>query len=84
MLDPELSGRLDEISLKADQAYRSAEKVRKYILWTGVISAALFILPLIGFIFVIPTFINNYVNPINSMTGTHTASSSDIYNILGL
>lgn len=76
MLDPELAARLDEISRKADQAYQSAEKVRKYIFWTGVVTIAFFVLPLIGLAFAIPAFMNSYLAPINTMTGT-TQSQND-------
>lgn len=60
MIDPELVARLDEISAKADKAYHAAESVRKYLFWTGVITAALIILPIIGLAFVIPQFLNSY------------------------
>jgi hypothetical protein len=60
MLDPELAARLDDIAAKADAAARSAEAARKYLLWTGIITAALIILPLIGLIFVIPSFLSSY------------------------
>lgn len=60
MIDPELVTKLDEISAKVDKAYYAAEIVRKYLFWTGVITAALIILPLIGLAFAVPQFINTY------------------------
>ncbi len=60
MIDPELSQRLDELSVKVDAAYRAAEAARKYLFWTGVVTAALFILPLIGLLFVLPQFFSYY------------------------
>ena len=60
MIDPELLAKLEEISAKADKAYRAAESVRKYLFWTGVITVALIVLPLIGLAFVIPQFISSY------------------------
>ncbi|OYV63176.1 MAG: hypothetical protein B7X03_02955 [Parcubacteria group bacterium 21-58-10] len=83
MLDPELLAKLDEISAKAEKAYQAAEKVRKYLFWTGVITIALIVLPLIGLVFAIPTFINNYVNPLNAATG-NTQSTMSTLNSLGL
>ncbi len=83
MIDPELAAKLDEISAKADMAYRAAESVRKYIFWTGVITAALVVLPLIGLLFAIPAFMNNYVNPLNDATG-NTTSTADLVKSLGL
>jgi type IV secretory pathway component VirB8 len=42
--------------------YRSAEKTRKYILWTGIITIVTFVLPLIALAYYLPSFINTYVN----------------------
>ncbi|MDO8567041.1 MAG: hypothetical protein Q7R58_02725 [bacterium] len=60
MIDPELAARLDEISAKADRACAAAETVRKYLFWTGIITVALIVLPLIGLAFAIPSFISSY------------------------
>lgn len=70
MIDPELAAKLDEIEKLAQAAYQSADKARKYLFWTGVVSVAVIILPLIGLIFVLPSFINNYVNPIQQETNS--------------
>lgn len=67
MIDPELAAKLEEISAKADQAYRAAESARKYLFWTGVITAALVILPALGLVFVIPQFIDSYTTTLNSV-----------------
>lgn len=45
---------------KIDQIYISVEKTRKYFLWTMIITVALFVLPLIGLIFAIPSFLSQY------------------------
>ena len=67
MIDPELSLKLDEIGAKADAAYRSAEKVRTYLFWTGVITAALIVLPALGLVFAIPAFLNTYTTTLNGL-----------------
>ncbi len=67
MIDPELSARLDEITAKADAAYRAAESTRKYLFWTGVVTVALIILPLIGLAFAIPQFLNSYTSTLNGI-----------------
>ena len=83
MIDPELLAKLEEIGAKADRAYQAAEKVRKYLFWTGVVTVALIVLPLIGLLFAIPQFINSYVNPLNAATG-NTSSTLNLMNSLGL
>lgn len=60
MIDPDLSARLDALEVKVDAAYKAAEKVRKYLFWTGVVTIALIVLPLIGLVFALPSFLNYY------------------------
>ncbi len=67
MIDPELSAKLEEISAKADRAYRASESVRRYLFWTGVITLALFVLPLIGLAFALPQFVSSYVATLNGL-----------------
>lgn len=69
MIDPELLAKLDEIGAKADKAYHAAETVRKYLFWTGVITVALIVLPLIGLMFAIPQFISSYTTTLNGIGG---------------
>ncbi|MDB5244391.1 MAG: hypothetical protein JWN18_261 [Parcubacteria group bacterium] len=67
MIDPELSAKLDAIEVKAEMAYQASEKVRKYLFWTGVITAALVILPAIGLVFAIPAFLSSYGATLNGL-----------------
>ena len=67
MIDPELAAKLDEISAKAEKAYRAAESARKYLFWTGVVTAVLIVLPMIGLMFVIPQFINSYTTALTGV-----------------
>lgn len=67
MIEPELAAKLDEIGAKADRAYRAAETVRKYLFWTGVITAALIIIPAIGLAFAIPQFLSSYTTTLNGL-----------------
>ena len=55
-----------ELENKIDAIYVSVEKTRKYFFWTAVISLALFILPLIGLAFAIPSFLSSYTDDINA------------------
>ncbi|MFM2330525.1 MAG: hypothetical protein RLZZ26_32 [Candidatus Parcubacteria bacterium] len=67
MIDPELLAKLDAIEAKAEKAYVAAEKVRKYLFWTGVVTIILFVLPLVGLAFAIPSFISSYSSTMNSI-----------------
>jgi len=67
MIDPELLAKLEEIEAKAEKAYEAAEKVRKYLFWTGVITVVLFVLPLIGLMFALPQFISSYTTTLNGL-----------------
>lgn len=66
MIDPELLAKLNQIEEKAEKAYQASEKVRKYLFWTGVITVALIVLPLIGLAFAIPAFISSYTTTLNT------------------
>ena len=67
MMDPELAARLDEIANKADAAYRASETVRKYLFWTGIVTIALVVLPIIGLAFALPSFIGTYTTTLNGL-----------------
>ena len=45
-----------------EKTYKSAEKTRKYFLYTAILTVLAFLLPLIGLIFIIPSFIDTYTN----------------------
>lgn len=58
MNEQELEQKIDELTRKVDAVYISAEKTRKYFLWTLIGSAVVFILPLIGIMFAIPQILS--------------------------
>jgi len=47
--------------------YVSAEKTRKYFLWTMIVTIALIVLPLIGLAFVLPAFVNQYTTVLGNI-----------------
>lgn len=59
-MDPELKNRLDAIEQKLEATYISAEKTRKYFLVAAIISVAAIVLPLVGLVFAIPSFLADY------------------------
>jgi len=59
-MEQEILQRIEEQGRKIDEMYRSVEKLRKYFLWTLIITAVTIILPLIGLILVIPKLLNTY------------------------
>ncbi|HZS43053.1 MAG TPA: hypothetical protein VFA52_02420 [Candidatus Paceibacterota bacterium] len=63
-----LQAKIDEQQQKIDAMYQSVEKLRKYFMWTMIITIALFVLPLLGLVFAIPAFMHNYVDQINSIS----------------
>ena len=60
--------KIEELSKKIDAVYVSVEKTRKYFKWTMIITVALFVLPLIGLVFAIPSFMTNYVGNLQNLT----------------
>lgn len=59
-MENEQATKFIELEKKIDAIYISVEKTRKYFLWTMIITVALVVLPLIGLVFAIPTFIASY------------------------
>ena len=60
MEDQQLSQKLDELEKKIDAVYVSAEKTRKYFLGVIVVSVIAFVLPLVGLLFAVPSFLAQY------------------------
>jgi len=52
---------------KIDAIYKSVEKTRKYILIVTIATIVAFVLPLIGLLFVIPSFIGTYADLLGSI-----------------
>ena len=69
-MDQELTQRIAALQEKVDAMYASVEKLRKYFLWTGIITLALFVLPLIGLAFAVPSFLSSYssIDNIDALT----------------
>lgn len=61
-MEEELRQRLESLEKKLDATYISAEKTRKYFLGVLIVSAIAFVLPLIGLLLAIPSFLSQYGN----------------------
>ncbi|MBA3551149.1 hypothetical protein H0W32_03000 [Patescibacteria group bacterium] len=59
--------KLEEQKIQIDNIFKSVEKTRKYFLWTLIITIVLFVLPLIGIIFVLPTFLGTYISMLQGL-----------------
>ncbi|MEI6581057.1 MAG: hypothetical protein WCO07_02700 [bacterium] len=67
MDNEELKKKIEEQGIKIDAIYKSVEKTRKYfqvILWVTIIAI---VLPMIGLVFMIPTFLSNYTNTLGGL-----------------
>lgn len=53
------------IASKVEAIYVSVEKTRKYMLWTGIVTIALIVLPAIGLVFAIPSFVGQLNSEMN-------------------
>lgn len=61
-MDEEIKKILAEQDKKLDAIFKSAEKTRKYFLWTLIISVVVIVLSLIGISFLAPQYIKT-INP---------------------
>lgn len=60
LMDQEILQKFEEQAKKLEEIHQSVEKMRKYFLWTLVISVIVVVLPLLGLFIVIPQFLNLY------------------------
>lgn len=60
MEDAELRQKFEALEERIDAVYVSAEKTRKYFLGIIIVTVVAFVLPLVGLLFAIPTFISTY------------------------
>ena len=58
-MEQDILKKLDEQDKKLDVILESSEKMRKYFMWTLIISVAVIVLPLIGLVFVLPSFFDS-------------------------
>lgn len=66
-MEPNILQKLEAQEIKIEQIYISVEKTRKYFLWTMIITIAVFVLPLIGLMFVLPSFLSQYTSNVSGL-----------------
>ncbi|KKQ80314.1 MAG: hypothetical protein UT03_C0027G0002 [Candidatus Moranbacteria bacterium GW2011_GWD2_38_7] len=54
----EILKKLEEQQIKIDAMYASVEKLRKYFLWTLIVTVATIVLPIIALMFILPAIIS--------------------------
>jgi len=58
---------LKELNEKIDKVYESVEKTRKYFLIIIWLTVILFILPLVGVMFIAPSFLDTYLGSLEGL-----------------
>lgn len=61
-MEQEILQKLSEMEQKIDQTYAAVEKLRKYFLWTLIISVGAVLVPLLGLIAIAPWFIGTMMS----------------------
>jgi hypothetical protein len=59
-MDENTQKQLAALEQKIDAIYQTTERTRKYLFWTLVITILVVVLPAIGLVFAIPSFIETY------------------------
>ncbi len=60
-MEEKILQKLDEQDKKIDALTKILNKIRKYFLAIFWVTIIMFVLPLLGAIFIIPAFLNNYL-----------------------
>ena len=58
-MDQETLNKLEALEKKVNAIYSSVEKTRKYFLITLIVTVVMIVLPILGFIVVIPIFLSS-------------------------
>jgi len=66
-MDPQLQQQLDEQSAKLDAIFTSVRKTERYFKITFWITVAVFVVPLIASVFIIPAIISSYTSTLNGL-----------------
>jgi type IV secretory pathway component VirB8 len=66
-METELKQIIEAQQKKIDEIYISVEKTRKYLWWTMIATIVFFVLPLIGLMFIVPSFISSYSTSITEL-----------------
>lgn len=69
MDNQEIQKQLDEQQQALVKIYKSVEKTRKMIFWSGVATAVTFILPLIIVLFMLPKIIGTFTSSMDAFSG---------------
>lgn len=64
LMDSDVLKKLEEQDKKLEAIFQSSEKMRKYFLWTLIITVVVIVLPLVGLIFVMPSFLDSTLSPL--------------------
>ena len=66
-MEGELLEKFKEQDAKLDAIWKSVEKTRKDFLVVIWVTVALFVLPLIGLVFAIPSFLDSYLGSLDGL-----------------
>jgi len=56
-MEQDIQKKFEEQETKLDSIYKSVERMRKYFMWTLIVTVATIVLPLIGLMIAIPWFL---------------------------
>jgi len=66
-MDQDIQKKLEELEQKVDAVFKSVEKTRKYFLIVMWVTVLAFVLPLVGLVFALPAFFNNYLGAFSGL-----------------
>ena len=61
-MNEDINAKLDALKTEVHEVNIAINKMRKYFLWTLIISVAVVVLPLIGLVAVLPQFLSSYTS----------------------
>lgn len=81
MDNQDIQKQLDEQQKALAMIYKSVEKTRKMIFWSGVATTITFVIPFIIVIFMLPKIIGTFTGSLNAFSGTQNSAVSESIDI---
>ncbi len=84
MDNKDIQNQLDEQQKALAMIYKSVEKTRKMIFWSGVVTTVTFVLPLIIVMVMLPKIIGTFTSSLDAFSGVQNSVNTESINIESL
>ena len=66
-MDEQILKQLQENQILLEKTYKTVERLKKYFMWTLIITVLTIVLPMIGLMFVLPKYMDTLTGGLNGL-----------------